>query len=48
MSSIGRYFKLPEEVKASLPQVKWASHELLGHEVGNRVAGMMHCREAPP
>ena len=34
-----RYFKLPSEVTAALPQVKWASHELLGHEVGNRVAG---------
>lgn len=34
-----RYFKLPSEVTSALPQVKWASHELLGHEVGNRVAG---------
>lgn len=36
-----QYFKLPEDVKASLPQVKWAQHELLGHEVGNRVAGVI-------
>ncbi|CAK0783804.1 hypothetical protein CVIRNUC_007004 [Coccomyxa viridis] len=33
-----RYFKLPEEVTASLPQVNWAKHELLGHEPCNKVS----------
>ena len=34
-----RYFKLPADVKASLPQVDWAKNELLGHEIGNKVSG---------
>jgi isopenicillin N synthase-like dioxygenase len=48
-----RYFQLPAEEKAKLPEVDWASQSYTGHNPGNKSSGMptpacvMACMQMP-